>query len=42
MKPAGGVGVRFTVSEEDHINLRADYAWGRDSSAFYIGVLEVF
>jgi hypothetical protein len=40
--PGGGVGVRFTVSEEDHINLRADYAWGRDSSAFYIGVLEVF
>lgn len=38
----GGVGVRFTLAEQNHINLRVDYAWGRDSSALYVGLLEAF
>jgi hypothetical protein len=40
--PGGGAGLRFTLAEQDHINIRVDYAWGRDSSAFYMGLLEAF
>jgi len=40
--PGGGVGLRFTVAKRNHVNLRADYAWGKDSSAFYVSVLEAF
>jgi len=40
--PGGGVGLRVTVAKRNHVNIRADYAWGRDSSAFYVGVGEAF
>jgi len=40
--PGGGIGVRFLLAEQNHINLRVDYAWGRDSSALYVGLLEAF
>ena len=40
--PGGGVGLRFTVAKRNHVNLRADYAWGKGSSAFYVSVLEAF
>jgi Omp85 superfamily domain len=40
--PGGGVGLRFTLARRNHVNLRVDYAWGRDSSALYIGVGEAF
>ena len=40
--PGGGVGLRFTVAKRNHVNLRADYAWGKDSSALYISVVEAF
>jgi len=40
--PGGGIGVRFTLAKENHINLRVDYAWGKDSMAFYVGIGESF
>ncbi len=40
--PGGGVGLRFTVARRNHVNLRADYAWGKDSSALYLSVVEAF
>ena len=40
--PGGGVGLRFTVAKRNHVNLRVDYAWGKDSSALYISVVEAF
>lgn len=40
--PGGGLGARLTLAEENHIDLRIDYAWGRDSSALYIGLMEAF
>jgi len=38
--PSGGAGVRFRVTQESHVNLRFDYAWGKNNSHeayFYIG-----
>ena len=40
--PAGGVGVRYVLAEENHIAMRLDAAWGRDDSAFYLSVGEAF
>lgn len=37
-----GVGLRFTLAKRNHVNLRVDYAWGKDSSALYVGVAEAF
>ena len=40
--PGGGIGARFTLSKESHINLRIDYAWGKESSALYVSIMEAF
>lgn len=40
--PGGGLGLRFTLAQRNHVNLRADYAWGKDSTALYVGVIEAF
>ena len=40
--PSAGMGLRFTVAKKNHINLRIDYAVGKDGGALYIGVSEVF
>jgi hypothetical protein len=40
--PAGGVGVRFVLAEENHIAMRLDAAWGKDDSAVYLSVGEAF
>jgi hypothetical protein len=40
--PSGGVGVRFLLSKQYHVNLRADIAQGRDGHTFGIGVGEAF
>jgi len=40
--PSGGAGLRFTVAKRNHVNLRADYAWGKGSSAVYVSVVEAF
>jgi hypothetical protein len=41
-RPGGGAGLRFTLAQRNHVNLRVDYAWGKGSTAFYVGVAEAF
>jgi hypothetical protein len=40
--PAGGIGVRYVLAEENHVAMRLDAAWGRDDSALYLSVGEAF
>ena len=40
--PGGGFGLRLLVAKENHVSLRIDFAWGRDSSATYISGGEAF
>jgi hypothetical protein len=40
--PAGGVGGRFRILKSLPLNMRADYAWGRDDSTFTLSVGEAF
>lgn len=42
LKPGGGVGLRFRLTKESHINLRIDYGWGIGSRGLYLGVMEAF
>jgi hypothetical protein len=42
IQPGGGAGLRFVLAKRNHVNLRVDYAWGKESSALYIGVAEAF
>jgi len=42
MKPGGGVGLRFRLTKESHVNLRIDYGWGIGSRGLYMGVSEAF
>jgi hypothetical protein len=41
-EPGGGVGLRFVLAKKNHINLRADFAWGNNSRATYISLGEAF
>jgi hypothetical protein len=40
--PAAGAGIRWQPSKETPINLRIDFAVGRNSNAFYVSVGEAF
>jgi len=40
--PSGGGGVRFEMSKKYHVNLRVDFAQGKDSNTWSIGVGEAF
>ena len=40
--PGGGIGGRITLAKQNHINLRVDYAWGKESTAFYVSMQEAF
>jgi hypothetical protein len=40
--PAGGTGLRFVLSREYHVNLRSDFAWGKDGHTFSLGIGEAF
>jgi hypothetical protein len=40
--PAGGVGVRFRLARSLPLNMRADFAWGRDDSTFSLSIGEAF
>ena len=40
--PAGGTGVRFLLSKNFHVNLRADFAWGKDNLTWSMSVGEAF
>ena len=40
--PAGGTGVRFLLSRSFHVNLRTDFAWGKDNFTWSVSVGEAF
>jgi hypothetical protein len=40
--PGGGTGIRFMLSKSYHVNLRTDFAWGRDNFTWGVGVGEAF
>ncbi len=40
--PSGGAGLRFDLSPKYHVNLRADFGYGKDGHTFTLGVLEAF
>jgi len=40
--PGGGGGVRFELSKKYHVNLRVDFAQGKDSHTWSVGVGEAF
>jgi hypothetical protein len=40
--PSGGAGLRFLLSKKYHVNLRADFAKGKDSHTWSLGVGEAF
>jgi hypothetical protein len=40
--PAGGTGIRFLLSKQYHVNLRTDFAWGKDTFTWSVGVAEAF
>jgi outer membrane protein assembly factor BamA len=40
--PSGGAGARFQLSKKYHVNLRVDFAQGKDSHTWSIGVGEAF
>ena len=40
--PAGGVGLRFQLTQKYPMHMRLDYAWGRDGGLLYFAVAEAF
>ena len=40
--PAGGTGLRILLSKAYHVNLRSDFAWGKDGHTFSLGIGEAF
>ena len=40
--PAGGTGIRFLLSKQYHVNLRTDFAWGKDTFTWSMGIGEAF
>jgi outer membrane translocation and assembly module TamA len=40
--PSGGAGLRYRLTDDNHVNLRVDYAWGKNSSALYVSIAEAF
>ena len=40
--PAGGAGFRFMLSKTYHVNLRADFGFGKNEHTFSMGVSEAF
>ncbi len=40
--PGGGFGFRVLLARNNHVNLRIDFAWGRNSSATYVNGAEAF
>jgi hypothetical protein len=39
---SAGAGLRFTVDTEQHLNLRMDFAIGREGPLFYVSFMEAF
>ncbi len=40
--PGGGTGIRYLLSKKYHVNLRTDFAWGKDNFTWSMGVGEAF
>ena len=40
--PGGGTGIRYMLSKKYHVNLRTDFAWGKDNFTWGVGVGEAF
>jgi hypothetical protein len=40
--PAGGIGVRYQMTQQYPMHLRLDYAWGRNEGLLYFAVAEAF
>lgn len=40
--PGAGTGIRFMLSNKFHVNLRTDFAWGKDNFTWSMGVGEAF
>ena len=40
--PSGGTGIRYLLSKKYHVNLRTDFAWGKDNFTWGVGVGEAF
>lgn len=41
-KPSYGLGLRFMVNPKEKVNIRLDYAWGQQTSGFYLEITEAF
>jgi hypothetical protein len=41
-QPAGGLGLRYQLTQKYPMHVRLDYAWGRDGGLLYFGVAEAF
>ena len=42
LRSAAGIGLRVTLNKNDRINVRADYAFGKEVSGFYLTIGEAF
>lgn len=42
LKPSGGAGLRFKISEKEKVNARLDYGWGKNYSGLYVEISEAF
>ena len=42
LKPTGGLGLRYLISQKEHLNIRVDAAVGRQTHGFYINISEAF
>ena len=42
MKPTAGMGLRYLISRKEHLNIRVDAAFGRQTHGFYINISEAF
>jgi outer membrane protein assembly factor BamA len=41
--PSAGLGIRYLLAKENHVNFRFDYAWGKAGNrGLYVGVGEAF
>jgi hypothetical protein len=40
--PSGGVGLRYTLAEENQVNMRMDFAYGKSGGAIHFGAGEAF
>ena len=42
MLPSAGMGLRYLAAKENGVNLRLDWAIGKDTDAIYFGIGEAF